>query len=172
MSGYDIKQLMSTSTNFFFQASFGSIYPTLKSLEKKSCVVSKELTENKKIKIVYSITDKGRKKFLNWLEAPTKIAKVKDEFLVKLFFARNLDEDKLIRAIQAHIEELKEIISQLELIDKMAQNADKFQRYTLKFGLDYYKFHVSWYQNLIDKIREDANFPICFKDDDCGVRRD
>ncbi|WP_236880832.1 PadR family transcriptional regulator [Clostridioides difficile] len=35
LSGYDLKQIMSESTSYFFDASFGSIYPALKRLETK-----------------------------------------------------------------------------------------------------------------------------------------
>lgn len=35
LTGYDLKQRMAKSTSFFFDASFGSIYPALKRLEAK-----------------------------------------------------------------------------------------------------------------------------------------
>ncbi len=34
MSGYDIKRLISISTSLFYNASYGSIYPTLKKMEE------------------------------------------------------------------------------------------------------------------------------------------
>ena len=63
MTGYDIKQKMSISTSNFIDASFGSIYPTLKRLEQKKLICFEEIVENGKLKKVYCVTEQGKKEF-------------------------------------------------------------------------------------------------------------
>ncbi|ACR79340.1 PadR family transcriptional regulator [Kosmotoga olearia] len=153
MTGYDIKQVMSVSTSFFYDASYGSIYPTLKKLEKKGFVTSKEVVEGRKVKVFYSLTDKGRKEFLKWLEKPSAPANTKYEFLAKLFFARHLPKDRLLAMVSRHISEIREVLSKLQMIEKeMKNHADTYQMYTLKFGIDFFTFLATWYENLFEEI--------------------
>ncbi|MBC7343778.1 MAG: PadR family transcriptional regulator, partial [Clostridia bacterium] len=70
MTGYDIKRLMSISTSFFYDASYGSIYPALRKLEERGLVKSSEAIESGRLRKVYSITDEGREEFLRWLGGP------------------------------------------------------------------------------------------------------
>ncbi|HGM3220142.1 PadR family transcriptional regulator [Clostridioides difficile] len=48
LSGYDLKQKMSTSTSYFFDASFGSIYLALKRLEEKDYICYREVIDGSK----------------------------------------------------------------------------------------------------------------------------
>ncbi len=154
MTGYDIKQLISISTSFFYNASYGSIYPILKKLEKKGFVKSKEVIEGRKVKVVYSITDDGRKVFLNWLDKPAAPANIRYEFLVKLFFARYLSKDKLLRMISDHIAEIQAALEKLKEIErKVKGRADIYHMYTLKFGVDFFTFLLRWYENLYGDIK-------------------
>ena len=66
-SGYDLKQYMAESTSYFFDASYGSIYPALKRLEEKKLILSEEKVTGGKFKKLYSITEEGRGVFLTWL---------------------------------------------------------------------------------------------------------
>ena len=154
MTGYDIKQLISISTSFFYNASYGSIYPILRRLEKRGLVKSREVIEGRKVKVVYSITDDGRKEFLDWLEKPAAPANIRYEFLVKLFFARYLPKDKLLKMISDHIAEIRTALEELKDIKKRVKNhADIYHTYTLKFGIDFFTFLLKWYENLYEEIK-------------------
>lgn len=154
MTGYDIKQMISISASFFYSASYGSIYPTLKKLKNKGFVKSKEVIENRKVKVVYSITDEGRKTFLKWLEKPAAPANIKYEFLIKLFFARYLPKDKLLEMVSKHIAEIQEALKKLKKIEvEVKDRADTYQMYTLKFGIDFFTFLVKWYEDLYENMK-------------------
>ncbi|MGE5421679.1 MAG: PadR family transcriptional regulator, partial [Ignavibacteriales bacterium] len=90
MSGYEIRKLMSHSTAFFSNVSFGSIYPTLKKYEESGLVISITMTTNGRLKKVYEITDEGRRVFNDWLGEPLKPFVFKYEMLIRMFYARNL----------------------------------------------------------------------------------
>ena len=55
-TGYDLKQYMAESTSYFFDASYGSIYPALKRLEEKKFLCSEEQVTGGKFKKLYSVT--------------------------------------------------------------------------------------------------------------------
>ena len=63
-SGYDLKRCMTQTTSYFFDASFGSIYPALKRLTQKGLVTFREDVDGGKFKKVYRITDSGRTAFM------------------------------------------------------------------------------------------------------------
>ena len=48
-SGYDLKQYMAESTSYFFDASYGSIYPALKRLEEKKLILSRRKSDRWKV---------------------------------------------------------------------------------------------------------------------------
>ena len=94
MTGYDMKQYMSKSTSYFMDASFGSIYPSLKRLVQKNLICLEEIVENGKLKKVYYITEQGRKEFMTWLRSPIEISKTSAaSALSKIFFFDNLSND-------------------------------------------------------------------------------
>ncbi|TQW48753.1 helix-turn-helix transcriptional regulator [Clostridioides difficile] len=83
LSGYDLKQIMSESTSYFFDASFGSIYPALKRLETKGYIHYHEVIDGNKLKKLYSITNTGKEVFLEWLKKPINFSKTNRELLAK-----------------------------------------------------------------------------------------
>ena len=70
LTGYDIKKQIDGSINFFWKASFGSIYPALKDLEKNALIkkIKEDNPKTKREKIIYSITPNGHKKLIEWLK--------------------------------------------------------------------------------------------------------
>ena len=65
MTGYELKQKFDTSLGFFSGASFGSIYPLLKKLEKQGLVkLHLEVQDGRPNRKIYSITQRGRKAFI------------------------------------------------------------------------------------------------------------
>lgn len=155
MTGYDIKQYMSMSTSYFVDASFGSIYPSLKRLEKKELVVLKESVENGKLKKIYSINEQGKAEFLKWLASPIIVSRTDISFpLAKIFFFRYLPREQAKQLIEQCIRDItcyKE--SLLELKSKVEHKADPFELCTLDFGLDCYDFAIQWCKDhLIGKI--------------------
>ncbi len=154
MTGYDMKQHMSMSTSYFVDASFGSIYPSLKRLEKKGLVELKESIENGKLKKIYSINEQGKTEFLKWLASPIALSRTDISGpLAKIFFFRHLPHEKATLLIEQCIHDIKCYKeSLLELKSKVENKADPFELCTLDFGLDCYDFAIRWCEdNLINK---------------------
>ncbi|MGE5704103.1 MAG: PadR family transcriptional regulator, partial [Clostridia bacterium] len=88
MSGYDIKQSFSNSIGFFYDASFGAIYPALRKLEEEGLVTKREIIQSgKPNKILYNITTEGQAVFQKEMMTPIQQPVVRSDMLVKLFFA-------------------------------------------------------------------------------------
>lgn len=156
MSGYEIKRLISISTSLFYNASYGSIYPILKKLEEGGQLSADEVVENGRFKKIYALTGAGRQDFLEWLENPPKPIVMKNDMLVRLFFYHNLPQEKILALTAAHIEQLKAFRQELDEIEIVAEaEGDRFQRYTLRWGRDFYAFLINWYQDLLEELKID-----------------
>ena len=71
LTGYELKKRFSISFSFFSGASYGSIYPALKKMEREGLVTQQlEIQDGAPNRKVYSITAAGRKVFIEALTAP------------------------------------------------------------------------------------------------------
>jgi len=87
MSGYDIKKKITHSISYFWDASYGQIYPELRSLEKAG-LVSKTVKagDSRPDRKIYSITAMGVNELVSWLSSPAAKEQIRFEILLKLFF--------------------------------------------------------------------------------------
>jgi len=146
MTGYEMKQHMSISTSYFVDASYGSIYPSLKRLGQKGLVKCNETVENGKLKKIYSINERGKAVFLKWLASPILTSTTDiSSALAKVFFFRHLPPEKSASLIGQCVRDLESYKkSLLELRSKVADQAESFELCTLDFGLDCYDFAIRW----------------------------
>ncbi len=153
-TGYQIKKLMESSTNFFFNTSLGSIYPAFKKLQRQGLVELEETVEEGRLNKLYSITAKGKKKFSEWLTAVPGLSKLREEALLKMFFFSNLAPEERKRQVVRYLDVIRE--RREELIRLRARlmdiNVDFFQMSTLEFGISYYDFLLSWHQKFINEL--------------------
>jgi PadR family transcriptional regulator AphA len=87
MSGYDIKAFVDGSTRFFWTASYGQIYPELKRLAKAGLIEGEQQPQGGRRRTVYSLKTEGAQHLRDWLAAPPQTFEMRDEGLLKLFFA-------------------------------------------------------------------------------------
>ncbi|WP_324824739.1 PadR family transcriptional regulator [Sinanaerobacter sp. ZZT-01] len=157
MSGYDLKQWMANCTSYFFDASFGSIYPALKRLEEKGYISCHEVVESSKFKKLYAITDMGKTSFLSWLETPIVFSKTKQEHLVHFYFYQYLPKEKAILNLKTFISEVELCFNQLskqksDLEEAYDVNQLTFVYSTMVYGIRYYQFIIDWCKNLLIQI--------------------
>lgn len=87
-TGYDIKQHMEQSTQYFWKENYGQIYPGLAELLKnKDVAVRVQRQDGKPDKKIYSITEQGKQLLNNWLSQPMEhmVMLKKNELLLKVF---------------------------------------------------------------------------------------
>tara|TARA_Y100001935_G_C17064386_1_gene388391 strand:- start:85 stop:642 length:558 start_codon:yes stop_codon:yes gene_type:complete len=95
-SGYDIKKLFEAAFSHFQNASFGSIYPSLKKLKEEGAVTDKiQEGEKRPDKRLFKLTQKGKERFINELINTPSTESIKSDFLVLLFFSHHLTKSIL-----------------------------------------------------------------------------
>ena len=87
MSGYDIKALVDESTRFFWAASYGQIYPELRRLAEAGLIEGAERPQGGRQRTVYTLTAEGSACCSEWLADEPEAFELRDEGLLKLFFA-------------------------------------------------------------------------------------
>ncbi len=87
MCGYEIKNLVDSSTRFFWAASYGQIYPELGRLSKAGLIEGKADPESSRRRIEFRLTPAGRERLERWLADPAQIQETRDESLLKVFFS-------------------------------------------------------------------------------------
>lgn len=113
-SGYDIKQRFEQLFSYFFDASYGTIYPTLGKMEKEGLITKHGVAqEGRPNKNVYSITDKGREAFEAYLRSDIQDDVLRSEFMVRLFFGELAEPGMLESWLEAGIARAEEEAAKL-----------------------------------------------------------
>ena len=86
LTGYDMKKRIDGAIRFFWNGSFGNIYPSLKELENNGSITRCEVTSDGREKISYKITASGKEELGKWLRDEQASNELKYETLLKLFF--------------------------------------------------------------------------------------
>ncbi len=153
LTSYEIKKIMENSTSLFYTTSLGSINPAFQKLEKTGAVKSNEKIENNRFKKYYSITEKGKSIFLEWMKEDIEISKLKENSLLKLFFFSHIPlEDRKIK-IKNYLEKIKSHLEKLDMVETTCGVDNKYQLDVLNLGQDYYKFLYKWFENYLNGMK-------------------
>jgi PadR family transcriptional regulator, regulatory protein AphA len=147
-SGYEIKQTVDRSTRYFWSASFGQIYPELRRLAKAGLVEGEDTPTGARRKTVYRITAAGRDEFQAWLADPAFGLELRDEGLLKLFFADLLSSEQALALVRARREVHQRWLDQLRAIDAGPPfvGGQAFPDVVLAYGIDFSEWAASWWE--------------------------
>jgi len=146
-SGYEIKRVVDHSTRFFWAASYGQIYPELRKLAKAGLVAGESRPTGGRRRTVYRLTDTGREELRRWLERPPERLELRDEGLLKLFFAGAAEPGKAVEIIDAKqrlIEEKLAALREIEPYAAAAASSDPFPYLVLRYGLESSEWVIAW----------------------------
>lgn len=150
LTGYEIKKRMDTTLKYFWNASYGSIYPALNELVSRGLATKREDTGSKRNKQIYSITDSGRDYLKSWLSLPVEKDELRYETLLKLFFGNEKGEEQALAHIEAFERKIKGELSRLlqaEAVLKSCLDDDPAHKYyllTVGFGIKTYRGYLEW----------------------------
>jgi PadR family transcriptional regulator AphA len=121
MSGYDIRQRISQSTSFFWTESYGQIYPQLKTLTEEGLVekTSEREREGRLDRQTYRITSAGKDRLCRWLDEEVEPRRVRNEFLLKLFFAAEGSADQALHQVNQHEKLMRKSLAKLASLESM-----------------------------------------------------
>ncbi|MDH5654717.1 MAG: PadR family transcriptional regulator [Spirochaetia bacterium] len=159
-SGYEIRKLIESSIGFFWQESYGQIYPMLERLRSEKAVDVKEVEQKgRPDKKIYSLTEEGEAKLKSWLAADAQKQPLRDELLLKVFFGGLTDPGNLIRILQNENFECREKLKIFQNIKKeldvCSHENVKFSIFTLNYGIEYMKMQSKWCEKTIQEIQKE-----------------
>jgi DNA-binding PadR family transcriptional regulator len=136
MSGYDIKQMMENSVSYFFDASFGAIYPALRKMEKEGLVEKQVIQqEGKPNKNLFAITESGKEQFQQYLNSPINPTVMRSDVLIRIFFGRFTSPENIEKWLTEERAKNEAMYENLKRIAEMYPNMEKHKRFTLEFGI-------------------------------------
>lgn len=150
LTGYEIKKRIDTALKYFWGASYGSIYPTLAGLVERGLADKREAGENKRNKIIYTITEEGRRYLKEWLRQPVEKDEVRYETLLKLFFGNEEGPEQALRHIEAFREKVMQELPYLLGAEKVLKehleedNTHRYYLLTVGFGIRTYRTYLEW----------------------------
>jgi PadR family transcriptional regulator, regulatory protein AphA len=156
-SGYEIKAAVDGTTRFFWAASYGQIYPELKRLSEAGLIAGIDSPTGGRRRTVYEITADGEEELRTWLRQPPGVYEMREEGLLKLFFAEALppaEAVEIVRAMRAH---RLQTAAQLRAIEpKAEQQEDPFPLIVLRGGIEFTEWFADWCERMEDQILASA----------------
>lgn len=171
---YEIRAIIKANFQSMCSDSLGSIQAALKRLLAAEMVTFSEYVEKSVNKKRFSITDKGRKELMAWIQIPADISNSKNMELGKFLFMgllpteeRSALIDEVITTLEKDLDELLAIRSAttdestsevLEhwktdpeyygFVSERSKEIVTYQMLTLQYGIDLARFNIDWFKNL------------------------
>jgi len=150
-SGYDIRKTVACSVNYFWGESYGQIYPTLKRLAAEGLITAEPSQGAGKRQLQrYSITPAGHACLLEWLAKPFRDQPLRDEFLLKLFFAGEAPPAAAISQVREFQNRTRRLLAEVQELEKLARERQAghpklpFWMLTLSFGVHQIRSALEW----------------------------
>jgi len=158
-SGYELKKLTEDHLNFFWNESYGQIYPILHSMEKEGLVVVQDRKDpGRPPKKIYTITRSGKKELNRWFEFEPDKEIYRSEMLLKLFFS----DSSSITSLRYHIQErlaqartrLREFDQKLEAVarEKHGKQELAYWTMTIELGISQELAMIDWCVQTLDNL--------------------
>ncbi len=121
-SGYDIKALADKSVRFFWNLSYGQIYPELKRLADAGLAKATSDPNGSRKRTTYQLTSTGRKALRDWLAKGTvSPVEMRDEMLLKLFFSDAMTPGEQLTLVRAMRRRQESMVETLRAIEPLAR---------------------------------------------------
>jgi len=156
-SGYEIKAVVDGSTRFFWAASYGQIYPELKRLAEAGLVSGAEAPTGGRRRTVYEITADGEEELRTWLRQPPETFEMREEGLLKLFFANLLPPEEAVEILRAMRAHRLAVNAQLRSMESGAEEKqDPFPLLVLRGGIEFTEWFADWCERMEAQILASA----------------
>jgi DNA-binding PadR family transcriptional regulator len=155
-SGYEIKQMVDHSIRFFWAASYGQIYPELRRLADAGLVEGDQQPAGGRKRTVYRLTSAGRQELRRWLTEPAETFELRDEGLLKLFFAVGAAPGRAAEILREKQRLHEQKIAALREVEPKAQAAaasgDPFPYLVLRYGLESSESTIAWCERALAEL--------------------
>ena len=153
MHGYELRKQLSQKLGLFWTVSFGSLYPTLKKLERRGLVekVAPEVDGRSRRKQEYRITAAGEEDFLTLLGELDEEACGEEKFPLRLAFFSYLKPEIRLRLLERRRAYLEDRLAQGEraLARALRLRADTYTVALMRHGVNGFNNDIAWLDELI-----------------------
>lgn len=161
MHGYELRKQLAQRLGLFWTVSFGSLYPTLKKLERRGVVekVADDADERPRRKQEYRITEAGEADFLELLGELDAQTLEEEKFSLRLAFFRYLRPEIRLRLLERRRAYLHERLEQADRALRRAVRlrADTYTIALMRHGLNGINNDIAWLDELIAAERTRAS---------------
>ena len=152
-SGYDVKRIIDKSVRHFWAASYGQIYPELRRLEEAAWIEGDDAPRGGRSRRVYRITPQGRQALQAWLHGHETRIELRDESLLRLFFADTLPHDNAVALLRGRREGYRGMLAYLRSLDDGQGKDPPFVDLVYQWGLDYCEWGIEWCDRQESRLR-------------------
>ena len=155
-SGYDVKRIIDKSVRHFWAASYGQIYPELRRLEQAAWIEGDDAPRGGRSRRVYRITPEGRRALQAWLHGHETRIELRDESLLRLFFADSLPHDNALALLRGRREGYRGMLAYLRSLDDGTGEDPPFVDLVYQWGVDYCEWGIEWCDRQERRLRRAA----------------
>ena len=153
MTGYEIKALVDRSTRFFWAASYGQIYPELRRLAEQGLIEGEKSPRGGRRRKVYRLTPDGRRELRAWLRRDPEVFEVRDEGLLRLFFAAAGGRESATATLDAKRRIHERTVARLE--ETAATRPPRgYAALVLRYGIECNEWMAGWCERTRKALEE------------------
>lgn len=166
-SGYDISKRFEAGISCFWNASQQQIYRELGKMEQQGLVNRTNIPQaGKPDKKIYTITDAGKQKLIDWCFEITEPTPIREDLLVRIMAAPYMPKDVLIHEIQRRQQLHRQRLAQYDMkkefflehghfFEEEPSPRDKYRYLTLLRGIRYETSWVAWCDDALQLFAEE-----------------
>ena len=102
----------------------------------------------------YELTDAGRKALVEWASGPADMPVLRDESLLKLFFADALTREQMLEQVRRRRIQNEGFLALLRQIQQRAAQSPELVTLVLDYGIEYAEFNIDWCRRQEERMRE------------------
>jgi len=163
MHGYQLNRELSEQLGGLWRVSYGSLYPSLRRLERQGAITSVQGTGARR-KTVYEITPEGERLFLELLEETPQENQTEDaRFRVRLAFFRYLPPETRVRLLERRRQALETRLADVKAhLRDDAGTTDDYQRALLEHARAGTESDIAWLTELIrsERLKYEITAPV------------
>ena len=149
MHGYELRKQLTQRLGLFWTVSFGSLYPTLKRLERRGVVARDEVRGEGRMRQVYRVTPPGEVLFLDLL-CEGLDAGEQERFPLRMAFLGHVGPELRIRLLERRKRWLQDRLEAgSRSLRHLSAGADAYTTSLVRHGLDHTERDIAWLDDLL-----------------------
>lgn len=165
LSGYDLKKIIDMRMAFFWQESYGQIYPELSRMKEEGLIDFaddlRDADKAKREKVKYRITQDGIKALERWMEAENEKDTIRSEFLLKLYFSTNQNVSKMRKHVKQFGEQAEQRLFLFRMFDQELKKSIGMHNNhrqildVLDLGMRQAQLYADWSKEILDRLEKE-----------------